>query len=278
MSDKPNMASQYKASSSNRAERVLLEIWSHLGDYHEHLVLIGGLAPRYLIPQDVAGIPTHCGTFDVDLAINLAVADVEAYRSIRESLRRIGFERDTNAGGRKRLHSFVMQADGQPVILDFLTTKYDGPSALVRSVTDELSAIQVEGLGLALRNPQEVLIEGQSLHGGIVPARLRVCRPVPYVVLKALAFDNRGDGKDAYDLVYVLRYIDGGPEALSRLADDEERGADSFIKATGLLGKHFASTRHNGPVRYGRFLDGSDDAAAQAFAAVQEFLAALRAR
>ena len=32
-----------------------------------------------------------------------------------------------------------------------------------------------------------------------------MCGPGAFVVLKALAFRDRGEPKDAYDLVYVLR-------------------------------------------------------------------------
>ena len=93
MIDKPKDISGYTAAQTDRAEQVLLEIWSHLGDYHEHLALVGGLAPRYLVPQDRGNVPPHCGTLDVDLAVSLAVADVKAYAGIRQTLERIGLDR-----------------------------------------------------------------------------------------------------------------------------------------------------------------------------------------
>lgn len=62
MMEKPVLASGCTAEQTERAEQVLLEVWSHLGDYQEHLVLVGGLAPRYLVAQDVEGTPKYCGT------------------------------------------------------------------------------------------------------------------------------------------------------------------------------------------------------------------------
>ena len=78
MMRKPQRASGYTAEQTERAEQVLLEVWSHLGDFHEQLVLVGGLAPRYLVPQDLEGVPKHCGTLDVDFAVSLAVAKAAA--------------------------------------------------------------------------------------------------------------------------------------------------------------------------------------------------------
>lgn len=274
MIDKPKDISGYTAAQTDRAKQVLLEIWSHLGDYHEHLALVGGLAPRYLVPQDRENVPRHCGTLDVDLAVSLAVADVKAYAGIRQTLERIGLRPGINPRGNEQRHSFIMEDAGGPVIVDFLTTRYDGPDTVVRTVEEQLSAIQVEGLGLALKAPVTVPLRGQSLTGGIVSTRLRVCRPVPFVMLKALAFENRREWKDAHDLVYVLRY--GGANA--NLADEitaDERESAAFGHAMETLGRNFGSPADDGPVRYSRFLRDAPDAANQAFAAVQEFLQTL---
>ena len=275
MIEKPKDVSGYTPAQTERAEQVLLEVWSRLGDYHEHLVLVGGLAPRYLVPQNRENVPKHCGTLDVDLAVSLAVADVNAYAGIRQTLERIGLRPGVNPRGNEQRHSFVMEDTRGPVIVDFLTTRYDGPNTVVRAVEEQLSAIQVEGLGLALKNPVVVAMEGQSLKGGIVKARLRICRPVPFVVLKALAFEKRREGKDVHDLIYVLRHC-GGAAALAGEVTLEEYEADAFRHATGTLRDNFGSPMADGPVRYSRFLPDEPDAASQAFAAVQELLQALK--
>ncbi len=275
MTEKPRSASGYSADQTERVGQVLLEVWSHLGDYHEHLVLVGGLAPRYLVPQNVPTIPRHCGTLDVDLAVSLAVADVKAYSGIRATLERLGLEPGVNVRGREQRHSFVMQDASGPVIVDFLTTTYDGPSELVRAVETQLSAIQVEGLGLALQDPLHVPIEGKALHGGLMKTTLRVCRPIPFVVLKALAFEKRREGKDVHDLVYILQYTSGGPAGVAREARPEEQCVAAFTHAIATLQDNFRSPAQDGPIRCARFQAESPDAALQAFAAVQEFLQAL---
>lgn len=275
MMDKPQRIEGYAVAQTERAEQVLLDVWSRLGDYHEHLVLVGGLAPRYLVPQNVAGIANHCGTLDVDLAVSLAVADLNAYASIRATLERMGMQPGVNAKGNEQRHSFTMQNEEGPVVVDFLTTKYEGPSEVVRAVQSQLSAIQVEGLGLALIDPVKVRITGKALTGGMLTTMLRVCRPVPFIVLKALAFENRREGKDVHDLVYILQRAGGGAAGVAQSVRPDELAADAFAHAVKTLRANFGSPVSDGPVRYARFLPDAPDAAVQSFAAVKEFLEAL---
>jgi hypothetical protein len=276
MMEKPKRIDGYQAWNTERAEKVLLEVWSHLGDFHDHLVLVGGLAPRYLVSQTADNIPRHCGTLDVDLAVSLAVAKVEAYASIRATLERLGLEPGTNKKGNKQRHSFAMTDTEGPIVVDFLTTKYEGPPEVVRAVQSQLSAIQVEGLGLAFHDPELVSVEGKALHGGYLRATLRVCRPVPFVVLKALAFQNRREGKDVHDLLYVLQYAGAGVAEVAASVRQEELEAAAFRHAVETLESNFASQSHDGPIRYAQFLADAPDASSQAYATVREFLQAVR--
>jgi len=45
-----------------------------------------------------------------------------------------------------------------------------------------------------------VTLKGETLFGEKATRNIRVCDAGAYVVLKALAFDSRGENKDAYDL------------------------------------------------------------------------------
>ncbi len=219
-------------------------------------------------------IPGHCGTFDVDLAIRLAATDIKTYESIYHTLTvTLGFEPGTNERGREQRHSFRKMIDNKPVILDFLTTKYEGPDdSLMRTLEDKLSAIQVEGLGLALREPLRVSVEGNLLDNGVHKAIINVCRPVPFVVLKALALAGRGEPKDAYDLVYVLRYYNQGPHSVATEVLPEEQSQPSFQHAIAALKHHFGKPEQDGPAKYAAFNPSEEGAAIQAYAAVQEFL------
>lgn len=126
---------------------------------------------------------------------------------------------------------------------------------------------------MALVDPVMVDMRADLLAGdGLYTATVPICRAVPYIVLKALSFSERGARKDAYDLVYTLVNYGDGPETVAGEARDEEREADSFKHALAEMEKLFASEAENGPVAYGNFVADSSQVPV-AYAAVQEFLA-----
>jgi hypothetical protein len=77
--------------------------------------------------------------------------------------------------------------------------------------------------------------------------------------LKALALHYRGDNKDAYDLIYVLRHLRGAFDEIVRrlkLHTDDP----SVRKALAVLEADFAEIDSVGPRRVAEFLGGPDDA------------------
>lgn len=280
MTDKPLDITGYSPEQTDLAERTLVTVWRHVGEYHEHLVLVGGLVPRYLVDRaterKVAVGSGHCGSMDVDLGVSLAVADLRTYASIRDQLtEQLGFRRGENEAGRKQRHSFISEHDGRDIIIDFLTTKYGGPESKIRAVEHDLSAIQVEGLGFALKDPVQVAIRAELLTSdGLYTAHVPVCRAIPFIILKSLAFADRGARKDAYDLVYTMMHYGDGAESVAAEITDEERKSDAFQHAMTVLEELFASEADNGPAAYGNFVQDRDTVPL-AYATVQDFLNAV---
>jgi predicted nucleotidyltransferase len=58
---------------------------------------------------------------------------------------------------------------------------------------------------MAFDERENVTLAGDTLKGERVSRTIPVCGPAAFVVLKALAFADRGEPKDAYDLLYILR-------------------------------------------------------------------------
>jgi hypothetical protein len=83
------------------------------------------------------------------------------------------------------------------------------------------------------------------------------------VVLKALAFRNRGKYKDAYDLYYHIRNYGGGAQdvadALKPLLS--EVGVQQALK---ILSEDFMEHDALGPIRVATFITGAKDAEIQA--------------
>jgi hypothetical protein len=85
----------------------------------------------------------------------------------------------------------------------------DRPGRL-RDLEDDFAAIIAPGLRCAFRDRKRVALQGTTLFGEKATREVWVCDAGAYVVLKALAFDSRGENKDAYDLFYIVRNYGGG--------------------------------------------------------------------
>ncbi len=89
---------EYDPRHSEMAQRAFLSIWSSFTRWHEDLVLLGGLVPRYIcspIPSHSILKPTT--TIDVDLGIALGT-DSGQYDPISTAL--AGFAEEVKVGNR----------------------------------------------------------------------------------------------------------------------------------------------------------------------------------
>jgi Nucleotidyl transferase AbiEii toxin, Type IV TA system len=108
-----------------------------------------------------------------------------------------------------------------------------------------------------LRAEERVLVEidGRTLKGEHARRIIPVCGPAGFVVLKALALGDRGEPKDAYDLVYVIRHTPGRATAIAdRLAQHAENHPEIVARAIGLLARDFDTPDDIGPLRAAGFI------------------------
>ena len=139
------------------------------------------------------------------------------------------------------------------------------------------------GLQLAFDERVQIELDGHTLKGEKVTRAIPVCGPAAFTVLKALAFADRGEPKDAYDLVYVLRGAPGGADAVAdRLATHTAENPAIVKQALDLLARDFADPDSLGPARAAEFAlvepTDLDDDAADAHGHVDDLLAGCRAR
>lgn len=273
--------STYSRLFTQNVETVLLDLWGRLGEYRKYLVLVGGLAPRYITaPEGTTdfSFSSHCGTMDIDLGISLAVNDEEKYKHIRKILKDCGFDYLKHEDGARKSHSFEVCTDAGKVSIDFMTTAYNEPfKRHVQKIERTISAIKVPGIGLALQSPLMVKIHGKNRKDDFVTETIPVCRPVAFIVLKALAFDSRHKEKDSYDLVYTLKNYQDGAVSVAKGIMPSDRSEPAFLQAIETLKNRFASPSHDGPRAYARFLMDSTSAS-DAYATIQDFLDALEIR
>ena len=265
---KPKHQGGYVSAHAELCERTLVTLLRALGPWKTCMYLIGGLVPRYLItPPSDAATPPHAGTTDVDIVLDLSLlASIRAYRTLEQNLKRLDFMRGINEEGRAQHHSWRKPIDDVvTIVVDLLCdTGMEHDARIVKLPSErQLSALQIPGAHLAIADHVDVPLTAALLDDrGVVTETIRVANIVPFIVLKALAFQDRLEEKDAYDLVYCLRYYLAGPASVAAAfahAMETVPNETLFREAVEILRQHFSTDGHipgyrkDGPTHYARF-------------------------
>jgi hypothetical protein len=227
----------------------------------DDLVIVGGLVPNLIISQSPppAGAEAHVGTQDLDIGFSLGVLNSDRYQEIAERLRGAGFNPDVNENQNPTFQRWRLKQSVN-VTVDFLIpqTAQDEIGGTVKHFEKDFGAVITPGLELAFQDRIKVSISGQTPFGEEAARDIWVCGPGAYIILKALAFDNRGENKDAYDLFYVLRNFGSGYEEVVEhfLPFVENEHGE---KAIEILKRDFSNPGSVGPVRVARFKFGFPD-------------------
>ncbi len=246
---------------SDLVRATALYVCTILGDYMEELVVVGGLVPSLIIPQDplVEGADRHVGTRDLDIGFSLAILDENRYHEIAERLRASGFGPDRNPNGNETFQRWK-ERGGLGATIDFLIprTSNSDVGGAVQNLEADFAAFTVPGLELAFRDRIRVTLTGTTIYGEEARRDIWVCGPGAYVVLKALAFRIRGFRKDAYDLYYVVRNYGAGPSDVAK-ALATHLTSNVAREALQYLGEDFAQPNSIGPVRVALFIESRRD-------------------
>jgi hypothetical protein len=190
--------------------------------------------------------------------------DEGRYRKLTERLRDAGFTMDKNDEGNPTRQRWAITNSGT-VTVDFLIppSREGDRAGRLRDIEPDFAAIIAPGLRCAFRDRERMRLEGRTLFGEKAKRDVWVCGAGAYVVLKALAFDSRGENKDAYDLFYIVRNYGAGVEdvvaKLRPLFDDAETQ-----KAIDVLRRDFTDPESVGPIRVAEFVMGGPDDSIQA--------------
>lgn len=275
MAKKPPTAAGYVPEQTSRVYQTCLYVATKLGDLLEDLVIVGGLVPTLLIDQQSlpAGAEPHVGTMDLDFGLAFALVGDDRYQELAERLRNAGFEPDKNADGQLTRQRWRI---GDPsVTVDFLIEPDDAASKPGRlfNLQADFAAIIVPGIHLAFQDRKKVNISGSTIKGETAARDVWVCGAGAFVVLKALAFQIRGENKDAYDLYYVIRnYGKGIADVVGQLRplldDEATKTALSFLKTD------FLDSNAIGPKRVSEFMFGrsNDNLQAEVVGFVREII------
>lgn len=250
------MVEGYSSAATERCERALGTLMRGIGQPWRHKVcLVGGLVPLYLVQGDAYDQPVHIGSTDVDVALRLVVdaGDDGAYATLETNLKRNGFSRVDGASWR-----WAADVDGEIVVLELLGDAKDvAPGTVFRpKVTPPAGAggvglLCVRGVELAFRDARTISRDVLLLDGARSRVEFQVANLAPFVALKADAYLDRRKQKDAYDLVYVLRWWQGGPESAAAAVAMSPVAGDPFvISAISRVLGDYADSDRAGAVDY----------------------------
>ena len=261
MAEKPTTAAGYSAQFLAAVRSTCLYVMTKLGDLTDDVVVVGGLVPSLLVDERAlpAGEQAHPGTVDLDLGLRVAVLDTGRYRSLTERLRRAGFRPDLNEQGKPTRQRWRLENVGD-VTVDFLIqpSRPGDQGGRLRDIEPDFAAVIAPGLHLAFQDRELVPLSGVTISGEKAERDVWVCGPGAYIVLKALAFDLRGENKDAYDLYYVLRNYGVAVEDVARHLRPL-LGEASTKEAIEIIRRDFLDHDGVGPRRVAEFLIGGPD-------------------
>jgi hypothetical protein len=150
--------SAYDPRATAQTLPAFLTIWPGLGNYHDDLVLLGGMVPLYLcrLPAAERALPRPA-TLDVDFGISLG-ASAGQYGTLASDLRAQGFRPSLGQAGR-----FERRIDDFTVYVDFLVEDGDQPRGT--RMVDDVAASITPGVVRALATAREVPVAGTDLFG-----------------------------------------------------------------------------------------------------------------
>ncbi len=272
------MIDDYTPERLERCRRACRELVFRLGDFRDEIRIVGGLVPTLIIDQTSEQFQDdqHLGTLDVDIGLGISIMDENRYRDIETALRNGGFEPDiSNKGNKARQRWRITDPSNINVTVDFLIPPLDGDERgwRVQNLTESFAAFVAPGLRFAFEDYMEVPFAGHTLRSGIADRTPWVCGPAAFVLMKALAWGDKGRGKDkdAYDLHYVLNHW---PD--TDLIDRMNRIKPCGLKTQALdnLRKDFATIEHVGPIAVAssRGRNGDEELLADVVNAVRNLL------
>jgi hypothetical protein len=267
--NKPQDAAGYSQEVTEACEQALVTVLGCMGTLKDTVRLVGGLVPRYLTPERHPDVPAHAGTTDLDLVIDLSViAAGQDYAPIAGRLKQRGFSKlQLNKGGVSSWQWEAKTLQGVPVRVEFLCDAAQDELGLRSLGGEAISVMAMPHMAIAQTHFETKEVKAALLDGaGIAVERVHYADQLAFTVLKAIAFDQRGENKDAADLIHVLQYGSGLQEAAKKFAEELRSGAhrESLDRAFDCLRRSFCSDGQTdghlmrGPVACARFYSPAD--------------------
>ena len=247
--------SDYGEREVEACRSVLLELVHILGEFKDHMIIIGGWVPAFLFPR---AEDCHIGSLDIDVALDFKEIPDDSYQTILTALLKNSYVQDQRQPFRFYRKVKTLDDSEITVEIDLMAGEYGGTGKGRRTQkVQNARARKARGCDLAFTDSITVAFEGGRPEGRRDRTSFQVAGIVPFLVMKGMALFDRMKEKDAYDIYYCIEHFAGGPEAL---AEKFTPSLKNSLVQEGLskIRSKFASVGHIGPKWVADFLEISD--------------------
>jgi len=205
--------SDYSKREVELSLSVLVELMTVLGEFREHIVLVGGWVPYFLLEKKRR---EHTGSLDVDIALDFRTISEDTYRTILQVLKERGYvQRDQPF----IFDRTIIEKDKIPVTIevDLLSGEYGGTGRSHRTQkVQDVRARKARGCDLVFDQFFTIKLKKKMPDGAINEVDIKVADVVPFLVMKGMALWERYKEKHAYDIYFTVRYYPGGIDVLTK--------------------------------------------------------------
>jgi stress response protein SCP2 len=233
----------YQKDAVDACFSVMLEVMTILGEFRDHIVLIGGWVPYFLL-QDKQR--EHTGSLDIDLAFDSKKISDQAYRTILQLLKQHQY--------RQGAQPFIFYREVESALgkvvrvqVDLLSGEYGGTGRSHRTQKiQDARARKARGSDLVFEDYSAIKISGKMPDGAENEISIKIANVVPFLVMKGMVLWETYKEKHAYDIYFVVRNFPGG---IAALADQFEPLLSNRLVQEGLgkIRSKFANINSIGP-------------------------------
>jgi len=185
---------------------VMVEFLTILGEFREHIVLIGGWVPYFLLEKNRK---EHTGSIDIDIAIDFTEISDDTYNTILQLLKARGYEEGKQPFIFKRTIR-TKEGTTQVVEVDFLSGEYGGTGRSHRTQKiQDISARKARGCDLVFQHNFPIRIKKEMPDGSVNEVKIKVAGIIPFLVMKGMALWENFKEKHAYDIYFTILHYPG---------------------------------------------------------------------
>lgn len=220
--------SDYQKDAVDACLSVMIEVMTYLGAFHDHIVLIGGWVPFFLLKEKQ---DEHTGSLDIDLAFDFKNISMQTYRTILQLLKQHEYQQGVQPF---IFYREVKTAGGKTirVQLDLLSGEYGGTGRSHRTqAIQDAKARKVRGSDLVFNDCSTIKISGKMPDGAENEITIKIDNAVPFLAMKGMVLWEAYKEKHAYDIYFIVRNFPGG---IDKLADQFEPVLSNRLVQEGL--------------------------------------------